>query len=103
MELFACKYKLHPRCGLTALNALEFSGELRSANKAAIMGVVLYYSIFFMLYMHSLRICFGCLDGKFFSFRLVVWIIFGSLFSKIERQNSDKHIYLLKEDKKKLL
>ena len=94
------QYKLHPRCSLTALNALDFSGELRSANKAAIMGVVLHYSIFFMLYMHSLRICFSCLDGKFFSFRLVVSIIFGSLFSKIERQNSDKHIYLLKEDKK---
>ena len=97
------QYKLHPRCGLTALNALDFSGELRSANKAAIMGVVLHYSIFFMLYMHSLRICFGCLDGKFFSFRLVVSVIFGSLFSKTEGQNSDKHIYLLKEDKKKEL
>ena len=69
---------LQPRCGLTALNALDFSGELRFANKAAIMGVVLHYSIFFMLYMHSLRICFGCLDGKFFSFRLVVSIIFGT-------------------------
>ena len=76
-------YKLHPRCSLTALNTLDFSGDLRAANKAAIMGVVLHYSIFFMLYMHSLRICFGCLDGKFFSFRLVVSIIFGSLFSKL--------------------
>ncbi|CAH3142993.1 unnamed protein product, partial [Porites lobata] len=28
------------------------------------MGVVLHYSIFFTLYMHSLRICFGCLDGN---------------------------------------
>ncbi|KAM7452440.1 hypothetical protein ABFA07_000115 [Porites harrisoni] len=28
------------------------------------MGVVLHYSIFFMLYMHSLRICFGCLDDN---------------------------------------
>ena len=97
------QYKLHPCCSLTALNALDFSGDLRSANKAAIMGVVLHYSIFFMLYMHSLRICFGCLDGKFFSFRLVVSIIFGSLFSKIERQNSDKRIYLLKEDKKVII
>ena len=77
------QYKLHPRCSLTALSALDFSGELRSVNKAAIMGVVLHYSIFFMLYMHSLRICFGCLDGKFFSFRLVVSIIFGSLFQKL--------------------
>ena len=93
-------YKLHPRCSLTALNALDYSGDLRSANKAAIMGVVLHYSIFFMLYMHSLRICFGCLDGKFFFFRLVVSSIFGSLVSKTERQNSDKNIYLLKEDKK---
>jgi len=66
------------------------------------MGAVLHYSIFFMLYMHSLRICFGCLDGKFFSFHLVVSIIFGSLFSKIELENSAKHIYLLKDDKKKL-
>ena len=64
------------------------------------MGVALHYSIFFMLYMHSLRICFGCLDGKFSFFRLVVSIIFGSLVSKTERQNSDKHIYLLKEDNK---
>ena len=63
------------------------------------MGVVLHYSIFFM-YMHSLRICFGCLDGKFFSFLLFVSIILGSLVSKTERRNSDKHIYLLKEDKK---
>ena len=93
-------YKLHPRCSLTALNSLDFSGDLRSANKAAIMGVVLHYSIFFMLYMHSLKISFGCLDGKFFFFRFVVSIIFGSLVSKTERQNSDKHIYLLKEDKK---
>ena len=77
------QYKLHPRCGLTALNAVDFPGDLRSANKAAIMGVVLHYSIFFMLYMHSLRICFGCLDGKFFSFRLVVSIILGSLFQKL--------------------
>ena len=84
----------------SALNALDFSGDLRSANKAAIMGVVLHYSIFFMLYMHSLRICFGCLVGKFFFFRLVVSIIFGSLVLKTERQNSDKNIYLLKEDKK---
>ena len=67
------------------------------------MGVVLHDSIFFMLYMHSLRICFGCLDGKFFFFRLVVSIIFGSLVPKTERQNSDKHIYDLKEDKKKKL
>ena len=94
------QYKLHPRCSLTALNALDFSGDLRSENKAEIMGVVLHYSIFFMLYMHSLKICFGCLDGKFFFFRLVVSIIFGSLVSKTERQYSDKHIYLLKEDKK---
>ena len=93
-------YELHPRCSLTALNSLEFSGDLRSANKAAIMGVVLHSSIFLMLYMHSLRICFGSLDGKFFLFRLVVSIIFGSLVSKTKRQNSDKHIYLLKEDKK---
>ncbi|CAH3143040.1 unnamed protein product [Porites lobata] len=28
------------------------------------MGVALHYGIFFMLYMHSLRICFGCLDGN---------------------------------------
>ncbi|XP_073241348.1 uncharacterized protein [Porites lutea] len=28
------------------------------------MGVVLHYSIFFMLYIHSLRICFGCLDDN---------------------------------------
>ena len=97
------QYKLHPRFSLTALNTLDFSGDLLSLNKAAIMGVVLHYSIFFMLYMHSLRICFSCLDGKFFSFRLVVSIIFGSLFSKFERQNSDKRIYLLKEDKKKNL
>ena len=63
------------------------------------MGVVLHYSIFFMLYMHSLRICFGCLDGKFFSFGLVVSII----FIAIGRQNSEKYIYLLKEDKKKIV
>ena len=62
------------------------------------MGVVLHYSIFFVLYMHSLRICFGCLDGKFFSFqflhlRLVVLIIFGSPFLlKTERQKSEKYI-----------
>ena len=96
------QYKLHPRCSLTALNTLDFSVDLRSANKAAIMGVVLHYSILFMLYMHSLRICFGCLDGKFFFFRLVVSIIFGSLVPKTEGQNSDKHIYDLKEDKKKI-
>ena len=72
-----------PVCSLTALNTLDFSGDLRSANKGAIMGVVLHYSIFFILYMHSLRICFSCLDGKFFSFRLVVSIIFGLLFSKL--------------------
>ena len=65
---------------VTALNALDFSGDLLSANKAAIMGIVLHYSIFFMLYMHSLRICFGCLDGKFFSSRLVVSIIFITIF-----------------------
>ena len=76
-------YKLCPCCSLTAHNTLDFSGDLRSANKAAIMGVVLHYSIFFMLYMHSLRICFGCLDGKFFSFHLAISIIFGSLFSKL--------------------
>ena len=76
-------YNLHPRCSLTALYTLDFSGDLRSANKGAIMGVVLHYSIFFILYMHSLRICFSCLDGKFFSFRLVVSIIFGLLFSKL--------------------
>ena len=94
-------YSISYRCNLTILNALDFSVDLRSANKAANMGVVLHYSIFFMLYMHSLRICFGYLDGKFFSFHLVVSIIFGSLFSKIERQNSEKYVYLLKEDKKK--
>ena len=73
-------YKLHPRCSLTALNSLEFSGDLRSANKEAIMGVVLHYSIFFMLYTHSLRICFGCLVGKFFSSRLLVSVIFIAIF-----------------------
>ena len=45
-------------------SSLDFSGDLQSANKAAIMGVVLHYSIIFMLYLHSLRTCFGCLDGK---------------------------------------
>ena len=44
--------------------SLDFSGDLQSANKAAIMGVVLHYNIIFMLYLHSLRTCFGCLDGK---------------------------------------
>ena len=92
-------YKLHPRFSLTALNTLDFSGDLLSLNKAAIMGVILHYSIFFMLYMHSLRICFSCLDSKFFSFRLVISIIFGSLFSKL----SDKIVRNTKEDKKKKL
>ena len=92
------QYKLHPCCNLTALNALDFSGDLRSANKEAIMGVVLHYSIFFMLYMHSLRICFGCLDGKFFSSRLLVSVIFIAIF-----KNSEKYIYLLEEDRKKKL
>ena len=96
-------YKLHPRCSLTALNALDFSGDLRSANKAAIMGVVLHYSIFFMLYMNSLRICFGCLDGKFFSSRPVVSIIFIAIFKNWATKYSEKYIYLLKEDLKKII
>ena len=72
-------------------------------NKAAIMGVVLHYSIFFMLYMHSLRICFGCLDGKFFSFRLVVSIIFGSLFQKLSVKIVRNAFNLLKEDKNEII
>ena len=96
-------YKLYPCCSLTAHNTLDFLGDLRSANKAAIMGVVLHYSIFFMLYMHSLRICFGCLDGKFFSFRLVVSIIFGSLFSKLSDKIVRNTFISWKKIKKKLI
>ena len=92
------QYKLHPCCSLTALNALDFSGDLRSANKEAIMGVVLHYSIFFMLYMHSLRICFGCLDGKFFSSRLLVSVIFIAIF-----KNSEKYIISWKKIEKKII
>ena len=65
MELLTGIVLVTPPCSLIPhLMHSTFSGDLRSANKAAIMGVVAHYSIIFMLYLHSLRTCFGCLDGK---------------------------------------